>query len=69
MNNNPSQTGGRSQGTAMTSEDASRIQSAADRNPSAPSATSEFKERAQSAAARNAESTSARNESAGDRKK
>ncbi|KAG0084590.1 hypothetical protein BGZ93_003457 [Podila epicladia] len=66
---NPSQTGGRGQGNSMTSQDASRIQSAADRNPSSYTSTSGFKERAQSSAARNAQSSGARNESAGDRKK
>ncbi|KAF9299625.1 hypothetical protein BGZ74_008833 [Mortierella antarctica] len=69
MTSNPSQTGGRNQGTAMTSQDASRIQSAADRNPSGHTSTSGFKERAQSAAAHNTQSSGARNESAGGRKK
>lgn len=50
---NPPQTGGRGQDTSMTSQDASRIQSAADRNPSSTTATSGFKERAQSSGARN----------------
>ncbi|KAF9211175.1 hypothetical protein BGZ59_008424 [Podila verticillata] len=54
---NPSQTGGQGQGqgqgASMTSQDASRIQSAADRNPSSDTSTSGFKERAQSSAARN----------------
>jgi hypothetical protein len=39
-------------GTPMGKDDASRIQSAADRNPSSDSATSGFAERAQSAADR-----------------
>jgi hypothetical protein len=39
--------------TKMTSQDASRIQSAADKNPHSPSAESGFKERAASAAAKN----------------
>lgn len=38
----------------MSKDDASRIQSAADRNPDSPSATSGFAERAQSAADRTA---------------
>lgn len=40
-------------GSKMTPEAASRIQSAADRNPSSRTATSGFKSRAASAAARN----------------
>lgn len=39
-------------GTPMGKDDASRIQSAADRNPDSDSATSGFAERAQSAADR-----------------
>ena len=39
-------------GTPMDKEDAARIQSAADRDPSSDSATSGFAERAQSAADR-----------------
>ena len=45
--------GGGDEGSKMTLGAASRIQSAADRNPSSASATSGFKERAQSSAAKN----------------
>ncbi|KAK3818281.1 MAG: hypothetical protein JOS17DRAFT_757482 [Linnemannia elongata] len=43
-----------SRGTRMTSSAASRIQSAADRNPGSYTASSGFKQRAQSSAAKNA---------------
>lgn len=46
----------------MTKEASSRIQSAADKNPSSASATSGFKDRAQSAADRNANANSKGNQ-------
>ncbi|KAG0018711.1 hypothetical protein BGZ81_010100 [Podila clonocystis] len=50
---NPSQIGCRGQGTSMTCQDASRIQSAADRNLSSDTSASRFKERSQSSGAHN----------------
>ena len=45
--------GGGGGGSKMTPQDASRIQSAADKNPNSASAQSGFKERAQAAGANN----------------
>ncbi|ORZ14859.1 hypothetical protein BCR41DRAFT_396589 [Lobosporangium transversale] len=62
MSSNRNTTGSHQQGghkggdNPMTSEDASRIQSAADRNPKSATATTGFKERAMSTAAKNEES-------------
>ncbi|KAG0255436.1 hypothetical protein DFQ27_006265, partial [Actinomortierella ambigua] len=63
MNSNTNKSGGKSnnnnnqsssgQATSMSQKDASRIQSAADRNPSSASAETGFKQRAQSAGDRN----------------
>ncbi|KAG0001329.1 hypothetical protein BGZ80_006198 [Entomortierella chlamydospora] len=53
MPQKPGSEGSDTSKTPMTSTDASRIQSAADRNPSSKTNTEGFKERAQAAAAHN----------------